>query len=252
MSNITNATLDARALIISGRDGENILTIPSASKPGKEGRRKGEDKGPFVISLSHIKWKLGRRWWWRDTGAERRMSYSFFNVFHSAKAGPPRAQAPQSWPVDRDHTDPVNQRRLAPLFRLHLINTFPLTAVSMGTTLMALVVISIDAMLASIHPAGVSPSTTPSTWSVTDSDRRLFPEEDARKNRIYPSHSVNKWRRRRGSQIETSNPDWLLRPVYCRPHRQGARNSMTKHMRVFRPDDSWFIEQFTQNTVSAN
>ncbi len=57
MSNITHATVAARALIISERDRvRNFDDSVSQQSRGtkkrrKGGRRKGEDRGPFVISL---------------------------------------------------------------------------------------------------------------------------------------------------------------------------------------------------------
>lgn len=59
MSNITRAKGAARALIISERQSEKILTILSASNPWerrrKGERRNGEYKAPFMFSLPCMK-----------------------------------------------------------------------------------------------------------------------------------------------------------------------------------------------------
>jgi len=154
--------------------GETVRTFWRSRQPANPGKKEEEReriKGHlwFPSHTSNENWEEGG-----DEGTQgRREGWATASLMCFTQPKPDRRvlrhhSRDQLTEITLMHTDPVNQRRLAPLFRLHLINTFPLTAVSMGTTLMALVVISIDAMLASIHPAGVSPSTTPSTWSVTD------------------------------------------------------------------------------------
>ena len=111
------------------------------------------------------------------------------------------------------HMDPVNQRRRALFFGLHLINTFPAMSVSMGTAVMALAVVILTYASRGVGKASALCKKRHSLPAPPSSPILVHHKKKKKKKKNPPLHSVDKlsaWE----DGVTTGNlkPDRLLIP----------------------------------------